>query len=357
MRPSTRHETDAVLAPYLADVASVPVMTAAEELAAAQRVENAESRAWVGLLATPEGRQALARTCKDSDVDTSAPELALIEQLRARDDGRQWMAAVARAVGKTPTTREALHERGKFVKANLRLVLSIARQYIGRMPFADIVQEGNLGLLKAVDRFDYRRGLRFSTMAAWWIRFTVTRAIADKSRTIRLPVHLSDSRSAIAKATASLTGSLGREPTDDEVCASVKISRKKLAALREPAVRTVSFDACRKPSADATGDGAGYDTRERRDDLQNATCADAAEEAAIAEDRARTVRDVMADLSALEADIVHQSFGFDGAALTLKDIGARHGYSRERVRQLRVGVLAKVRRKIEQARTTEEGEH
>ena len=157
--------------------------------------------------------------------------------------------------------------KNEFVKANLRLVVSIARRFNhGRMPLADLIQEGNIGLMKAVERYDYRRGFRFSTYASWWIRHAISRALADKGRAVRLPVHMIDAYHRIAKAQRELQSKLGRQPTTQEIAAATGIEADKLEKMRTFLSRRRSRSTGRSPTRTAAADrrAGGSRTRVRR---------------------------------------------------------------------------------------------
>lgn len=234
--------------------------------------------------------------------------------------------------------RAAHVARNEFVKANLRLVVSIARRFnYGRMSLADLIQEGNLGLIKAVERFDYRRGFRFSTYASWWIRHAISRALADKGREVRLPVHMIDAHHRITKARRELTAKLSRPPTSEELAEATDIGVGKIEKMRTYLLdSSMSLD---KPMNDEDGrslveiledpDSDGDVVLNR---LSDAT-------------QTRRVRSLLDDLKPIEADILRQRFGLeDDQEQTLKEIGVKYNLSRERIRQLQEQALDKMRR-------------
>jgi RNA polymerase primary sigma factor len=231
--------------------------------------------------------------------------------------------------------------KNEFVKANLRLVVSIARRFnYGRMPLADLIQEGNIGLIKAVERYDYRRGYRFSTYASWWIRHAISRALADKGRAVRLPVHMIDAHHRLAKARRELSGRLGRPPTVDELAGKTGIPADKIEKMRTFLLdQSVSLD---RPVNDEDG-------RKLVDLIQDpnageTTPADDLADAAMTEE----VRAQLMNLKPIEADILRQRFGLDtDQELTLKEIGEKYNLSRERIRQLQEQALAKMRRALQ----------
>lgn len=238
----------------------------------------------------------------------------------------------------------ALALRARFVRQNLRLVVSVARRYIRTdQAFADLIQEGNLGLIRAVERFDHRKGFRFSTYATWWIRHAIGRALADRGRAVRLPVHMVEAQGRIAKVRKQLRLQSGQEPSESTV--AVHLTREDQKALRIgawlPAV-AISLD---NPSPGQTRTLAESLISEDHEGVDVAM-ARASEQAALLRGLAR--------LPTLEAEIVRRRFGLAGEPETLETIGAAVGLSRERVRQLQVQALATLRRHLA-AETSAEG--
>jgi RNA polymerase primary sigma factor len=236
--------------------------------------------------------------------------------------------------------RAAADARNDFVKANLRLVVSIARRFNhGRMALADLIQEGNLGLMKAVERYDYRRGFRFSTYASWWIRHAISRALADKGREVRLPVHMIDAQHRLTKARRQLTGQLGRQPTSEELATATQMPLDKIEKMRSWLLeQSVSID---KPVGDDEGRVLG-EVLEDPDREDTSPTDDLEWEALTTE-----VRDLLCELRPIEADILRQRFGLGTEQeLTLKEIGDKYNLSRERIRQLQEQALAKMRRAL-----------
>lgn len=237
--------------------------------------------------------------------------------------------------------RAAREARNDFVKANLRLVVSIARRFNhGRMPLADLIQEGNLGLMKAVERYDYRRGFRFSTYASWWIRHAISRALADKGREIRLPVHMIDAQHRLTKARRALTGKLGRNPTTEELAEVTQMPADKIEKMRSWVLeQSVSID---RPTGDDEGRNLA-ETLEDPDREPTSPTDDLAFEALTAE-----VKALLGELRPIEADILRQRFGLvSEQELTLKEIGEKYNLSRERIRQLQEQALGKMRRALQ----------
>jgi RNA polymerase primary sigma factor len=229
--------------------------------------------------------------------------------------------------------------KADFVKANLRLVVSIARRFnYGRMPLADLIQEGNVGLIKAVERFDYRRGFRFSTYAAWWIRHAISRGLADKGRVVRLPIHTLAEHHATMRARRKLTRELGRPPTSAELAAATGLRAEKIekmdSALLEDAI---SLDR-------EVSDG---DNRSFIDLLQDEDAPMSISERLISEAMLSEVQEQLGSLSPMETDILRLRFGLDSdQELTLKEIGEKYGLSRERIRQIQEGALGRMRRAL-----------
>jgi len=229
--------------------------------------------------------------------------------------------------------------KNDFVKANLRLVVSIARRFNhGRMPLADLIQEGNIGLIKAVERFDYKRGFRFSTYASWWIRHAISRALADKGRAVRLPVHMIDAYHRIAKSSRELQAKLGRQPTAAELATTTGIAAAKIEKMRT-FLTDQSFSLDRAVSDE---DGRKFiDFLTEPEGTPNVTDRMALQ--AMSDE----VRELLDHLKPIEADILRQRFGLDtDRELTLKEIGDRYHLSRERIRQLQEQALGKMRRAL-----------
>jgi RNA polymerase primary sigma factor len=227
--------------------------------------------------------------------------------------------------------------KNEFVKANLRLVVSIARRFNhGRLPLADLIQEGNIGLMKAVERYDYRRGFRFSTYASWWIRHAISRALADKGRAVRLPVHMIDAYHRIAKSQRELQSKLERVPSTQEIAAATGIEAEKLEKMKTFLSETpVSLD---RPISDEDG-------RRLIDVLVDPNEGPAVPDQMASTETQSEMLKFLSSLKPIEADILRKRFGLvNDRERTLKEIGDEYRLSRERVRQLQEQALVKMRR-------------
>jgi RNA polymerase primary sigma factor len=280
---------------YLKEAARVPLLTANEELELSQRIEH--------------GRMAREELARGNVSPHRRNELHQLIR-----DG--WIA------------------REHLITANSRLVISVAKKYIGRgVPFLDLIQEGNIGLMRAAKKFDYHRGYKFSTYATWWIRQAVTRAVADQGRTIRVPVHMGDQISKMQRIQHQLKQKLGREPTTDEIAIELEVSSKKVEYMIQVARRPLSLQM---PIGDEEEDMLGDFIEDQE--------APAPDELATDNLLREHIRDILSRLPPREARILQLRYGLlDGQTLTLNEVGRKMGVTRERVRQIEAQALRRLR--------------
>jgi RNA polymerase primary sigma factor len=293
---------------YLKEIGRVPLLNAELEVEIAQTIE--------------EGNAAAARL--------AAHELALT------GDGNEADLLDAGELSRNRRLmRKGLKAKDELIEANLRLVVSIAKRYRNRgLAFLDLIQEGNLGLMRAVDKFDHTKGFKFSTYATWWIRQAITRAIADQARTIRIPVHMVETINKVVWAQRQLLQELGREPTIEEVALRVELPMDRVREILRINQDTVSLEQ-------PVGDEDDFNLSDLIEDRGAVVPDDAATRSLL--DAA--VREALGHLSEREQDVVRLRFGLDdGKIRTLEEVGKEFGVTRERVRQIESKTLAKLRR-------------
>jgi RNA polymerase primary sigma factor len=288
-------DTDDTIGLYLKEVSRVPLLTAEEEVELAQRIER--------------GRMAREELARSNVITRRRHELR-----RLIEDG--WIA------------------REHLITANSRLVISVAKKYMGRgVPFLDLIQEGNIGLIRATKKFDYRRGHKFSTYATWWIRQAVTRAIADQGRTIRVPVHMGDQINKLLRIQHQLTQKLGREPSVEELAHALDVPPKKVENMIQVARRPLSLETPTDDEEDSVlGDFIEDDEAPPPDDTVTYNLL------------REHLEEVLNALPPREVRILQLRYGLlDGQAYTLEEVGRKMGVTRERVRQIEAQALSRLR--------------
>ncbi|MCR5846150.1 MAG: RNA polymerase sigma factor RpoD [bacterium] len=285
---------------YLKEIGRVPLLSAAEEIDLAMKIEK-------GLEATKAIEDAI-----DEGIELPARErnhLAKVEQV-------------------------GLNAKQDLIEANLRLVVSIAKRYVGRgMLFLDLIQEGNLGLIRAVEKFDYTKGFKFSTYATWWIRQAITRAIADQARTIRIPVHMVETINKLVRVQRTLLQELGREPTPEEIGEQMDMTPERIREIQKISQEPVSLET---PIGEEEDSQLGDFIED-----QAAVAPPDAASFSMLQEQLRSVLDGLADR---ERKVIELRFGLlDGHARTLEEVGKEFGVTRERIRQIESKTLAKLR--------------
>ena len=288
-------EANEMILLYVKEATKVPLLTKAEEADLAQRIER--------------GRIAQEELARGNVGQLRMNELRLLIE-----DG--WKA------------------RDRLIRANARLVISVAKRYTNRgVPFLDLVQEGNIGLMRAAKKFDFRRGYKFSTYATWWIRQAITRAIAEQSRTIRLPVHMSDQIVRMKRVQHQLQQSIGRAPSNEELAQALEVPMEKLEYMTEVSHQPISLQTpIREDEDESLGEF-----------IEDVSAPDP-EESAMQLLMDRDLKDILGTLPPRELRVLKLRFGLgSGQALTLNEVGRKMGITRERVRQLESQALARLR--------------
>ena len=285
---------------YLKEIGKVPLLTAAEEIDLAMKIE-------AGVAATEE-----------------------LE--RAEDEGIELPRRELRRLGRIEQV--GLDAKQQLIEANLRLVVSIAKRYVGRgMLFLDLIQEGNLGLIRAVEKFDYKKGFKFSTYATWWIRQAITRAIADQARTIRIPVHMVETINKLVRIQRQLLQDLGREPTPEEIGEEMGLTAERVREIQKISQEPVSLET-------PIGEEEDSQLGDFIEDNDAVVPPDAASFSMLQEQLAK----VLDGLAERERKVISLRFGLeDGHPRTLEEVGREFGVTRERIRQIESKTLAKLR--------------
>jgi RNA polymerase primary sigma factor len=285
---------------YLKQIGKVPLLNAEQEVELAKRIE-------AGLYA--------------------------MERLRAAEEEATELAVTLRR-DLLWITRDGERAKNHLLEANLRLVVSLAKRYTGRgMAFLDLIQEGNLGLIRAVEKFDYTKGYKFSTYATWWIRQAITRAMADQARTIRIPVHMVEVINKLGRIQRELLQDLGREPTPEELAKEMDISPEKVLEIQQYAREPISLDQ-------TIGDEGDSQLGDFIEDSEAVVAVDAVSFSLLQDQ----LQQVLQTLSEREAGVVRLRFGLtDGQPRTLDEIGQVYGVTRERIRQIESKTMSKLR--------------
>jgi RNA polymerase primary sigma factor len=285
---------------YLKEIGKVPLLTAEQEVILAKAIE--------------EGEAATA------ELDKAAAEIKKLSPTRLRELQR--------------VERHGQLAKKKLIEANLRLVVSIAKRYVGRgMLFLDLIQEGNLGLIRAVEKFDYTKGYKFSTYATWWIRQAITRAIADQARTIRIPVHMVETINKLIRIQRQLLQDLGREPTPEEIGREMEFSPEKVREILKVSQEPVSLET-------PIGEEEDSHLGDFIEDSDAVVPVDAASFILLQEQ----LDSVLHTLSEREKKVIQLRFGLtDGHPRTLEEVGREFGVTRERIRQIESKTLSKLR--------------
>ena len=303
---------------YLKEIGKVPLLTAAEEIDLAMKIE-AGVAAGEQLEAYDKAERDLKmaeETGRDIEVDKSV----ILDRRERRRLSR--------------IEQVGLDAKQQLIEANLRLVVSIAKRYVGRgMLFLDLIQEGNLGLIRAVEKFDYTKGFKFSTYATWWIRQAITRAIADQARTIRIPVHMVETINKLVRIQRTLLQDLGRDPTPEEIGAEMGMSAERVREIQKISQEPVSLET-----------PIGEEEDSQLGDFIEDAGAVAPPEAASDSMLREQLEQVLDGLADRERKVIKLRFGLeDGHPRTLEEVGREFGVTRERIRQIESKTLAKLR--------------
>ena len=280
---------------------------------------------------------------QDEDEEEVLTEVEVVSSVALDDPVRMYLKEIGRVNLLTAKEEVELAKemeagseeaRHHLTEANLRLVVSVAKKYLNRgLSFLDLIQEGNLGLMRAVEKFDYKRGFKFSTYATWWIRQAITRAIADQARTIRIPVHMVDTLNQLARVSRALLEQLGREPSEEELAYGMGITVDKVQELKKISQQPVSLES-------PIGEEEDSHLGDFVEDKMAVAPLEAASEAMFRNE----VEDILATLRPRERRVVQLRFGLvDDEPRTLEEVGRRMGLTRERIRQIEATALRKLR--------------
>ena len=286
------------------------------------------------------GKIPIPNEQREEFIPTIDSEIGKLDEIPLTDPVRMYLREIGKVSLLTAAEEVELAKRmedgdedakQRLIDANLRLVVSIAKKYIGRgMLFLDLIQEGNLGLIRAVEKFDYRRGFKFSTYATWWIRQAITRAIADQARTIRVPVHMVETINKMVRVSRQLVQELGREPSDDEIAKKMGIEAARVEEIRRISQLPVSLET-------PIGDSQLGDFIEDHD-------LPSPDEAAAGHLLHEQIEDMLDTLTEREREVLHFRFGLeDGHSYTLEEVGKKFNVTRERIRQIEAKALRKLR--------------
>jgi RNA polymerase primary sigma factor len=328
---------------YLKEIGKVPLLTAAQEVDLAMRIESGEfaTELLTAIDTTAKVDQKQFRKVVDAVVRIREHQLNLEKRLKHEGIGKEKVTKAFK-----PKTRQELTDFGwrverdgqlakkKLIEANLRLVVSIAKRYVGRgMLFLDLIQEGNLGLIRAVEKFDYSKGYKFSTYATWWIRQAITRAIADQARTIRIPVHMVETINKLVRVQRQLLQDLGREPLPEEIGKQMGVGAEKVREILKVSQEPVSLET-------PIGEEEDSHLGDFIEDAEAVVPIDAASFILLQEQ----LESVLHTLSDREKKVIQLRFGLmDGHPRTLEEVGREFGVTRERIRQIESKTLSKLR--------------
>ncbi|HEX8099383.1 MAG TPA: RNA polymerase sigma factor RpoD [Actinomycetota bacterium] len=328
---------------YLKEIGKVPLLTAAQEVDLAMRIEGGEFA--TDLLSTLDGQakvdQKMLRRVIESVVRIREHQLDPEKRLRHEGIGRETISRAYRPKSRGEcldflkrVERDGQLAKKKLIEANLRLVVSIAKRYVGRgMLFLDLIQEGNLGLIRAVEKFDYSKGYKFSTYATWWIRQAITRAIADQARTIRIPVHMVETINKLVRVQRQLLQDLGREPLPEEIGKQMGVPAEKVREILKVSQEPVSLET-------PIGEEEDSHLGDFIEDAEAIVPIDAASFILLQEQ----LESVLHTLSEREKKVIQLRFGLlDGHPRTLEEVGREFGVTRERIRQIESKTLSKLR--------------